>query len=372
MKIAIVGPIYPFRGGIAQFAAQLAEEISQHHEVFCLNFKKQYPNLIFPGKTQFDKSRDYIDIKSKRLLTPYNPFTFSISTSALIEFKPDLVIFNYWVPITSLAYNYISKQLKKKMNTKIITICHNLQSHEKWFFATKLQKTALNFSDEIVTLSSSVAQEAKKKFPGKKVLFGFHPAYSFYSKGKYTRREARKELGFRNNEKIILFFGYVKPYKGLDLLLKAFKFLHDKQQSVHLLIVGEVYGDAKQYEKIIQDEKIEDKVTFLQKFVTNENVEKYFKAADVLALPYLSATQSGVAQIAFTMGLGVVVTPVGGLPEIVKNDKIGRVSKSMKPQDFAEALYTFLQTDREEITKYTLVESSKYTWKEFIKLLKIC
>ena len=368
MKIAIVGPFYPFRGGIAQFTSQMAEELSKSHELFCVNFIKQYPTLIFPGKTQYDKSSDYIEIPNQRLLTPYNPFTYTKTAKSIIDFKPDMVIFNYWIPFTAIAYNYVAKQIRKKIEARIITITHNLESHEKWLMAEKITKHAMQFSDGIVTLSKVVQKDAERFFPQKHLFPAFHPTYSFYKKGKVTRESAKKALGF-TDEKVVLFFGYIKKYKGLDLLLKSFPKLLEKIPNTRLLIVGEVYGEAKQYYDLIDELKIKDRVTFVREFVPNEEVEKYFLAADVLALPYKQATQSGVAQIAFSFGKGVVVTPVGGLPEIVQEGKTGIVSASMSPSDLAVALSKYFEMDIAEIKKYTLEESNKLSWKSFCEVI---
>ena len=368
MKIAIVGPFYPFRGGIAQFSSQMAEELSETHELLCVNFIYQYPALIFPGKTQYDESSDFLEIPNQRLLTPYNPFTFAKTTKSIIDFKPDLVIFNYWIPFTAIAYNYVAKQIQKKIKTKVITIAHNLESHEKWLLAEKMTRHAMQFSDGIVTLSKAVQKDAEKLFPQKQIIPAFHPTYSFYKKGKFTRKSAKKALGF-TDEKVVLFFGYIKQYKGLDLLLKSFPELFAKIPNTRLLIVGEVYGEAKQYYDLIDELKIKDKVTFVREFVPNEEVEKYFLAADVLALPYKQATQSGVAQIAFSFGKGVVVTPVGGLPEIVQEGKTGIVSASMSPSDLAAALSNYFQLDLGKIKKQTLLESDRFSWQGFCELI---
>lgn len=368
MKIAIVGPTYPFRGGIAQFAAQLSQELSTQHEVLCLNFKNQYPSIIFPGKTQFDESKKYINVKNKRLLTPYNLFTFSSSASALYDFKPDLVIFNYWIPITAFAYCFLARQMKRNLKTRILTICHNLESHEKWFMVERLLKTALKYSDEIVTLSDSVAQKAIRLFSEKKLIHGFHPIYNCYNFHQINRDSARAKLNL-SDKKVILFFGYIKPYKGLELLLNAFPMILKNLPEAHLLIVGEVYGEDRVYFDLIETLKIQDKVDFHNKFVKNEEVEIFFKAADVLALPYLTATQSGVVQIAYDFGLGAVCTPVGGLPELVINNKTGCVAKDISEEAFTEAIIEYFKIDQASLKKNIETENKKYSWQKFTELI---
>lgn len=368
MKIAVIGPFYPFRGGIAQFTSQMAQELSSSHELLCVNFSKLYPSLLFPGKTQYDKSKEFLHIINQRLLTPYNLFTFSKTAEAVISFAPDLVIFNYWIPFTAIAYQQVAKKIKQKTSAVIITVVHNLEAHEKWLLAENLTRCALRSSDYLVTLSQSVCRTAEKLFPAKKIIAAFHPNYLTYRKDAFDNEAARKALNI-TAEKVVLFFGYIKPYKGLDLLLKAFSILLEKKPQCHLLIVGEVYGSAKPYYKMIDQLNIDKKVTFLQHFVSNEDVEKYFMAADMVVLPYRQATQSGVAQIAFSMGLGVVVTPVGGLPEIVQNEKTGIVAASLKPDDIAEALVKYLELDSKKIKDYTRQESKRYSWQSFSELV---
>lgn len=368
MRIVIVGPVHPFRGGISQFTAHLFEVLSQRNEVLSINFKRQYPSFLFPGKTQYDRSNIFLQIPNERLLTPYNPFSFSSTAGRIIDYKPDLVIFNYWIPFMSIAYGIISRKIKQKQDIKILTIAHNLESHEKWVFSEKLMKYGMQYSDSIVTLSRSVYDEGKRIFPKKNITLGFHPTYTFYNNNRFNKQEAKEKMDLMG-KKVILFFGYIKPYKGLDILINSLPFVLEQMPDAHLLIVGEVYGSSKPYYNLINKLKLNDKVTFRRQFVPNEEVEVFFKAADVLALPYKQATQSGVAQIAFDMGLGAVVTPVGGLPEIIEDKETGIVARSTTPQDFALAIKEFFKLEGNKITENVTKEHERYSWDNFVNLI---
>ncbi len=368
-RYAVVGPVYPFRGGISQFTSHLAETLGKKSEILCINFQKQYPSLIFPGQSQYDRSNVFLQVPNERILTPYNPVTFGKTAKRILDFKPDQVFFSYWIPFMAYAYGMISKKIKKRSNNIVIkTIAHNLESHENWAFGDKLTRYAMKYSDSIITLSESVHEIGLKLFPDKDIILGFHPTYSFYNNNRFSKSEAKEKMGLKN-KKVILFFGYIKPYKGLDILIKSLPYVLEQIPDAHLLIVGEVYGNSRPYYDLINELDINDHITFRRQFVPNEQVEIFFKASDVLALPYIHATQSGVAQIGFNMGLGAVVTPVGGLPEIITDKETGIVAHSTSPEDFALALKAFFRLGKKNIIETTGKENRKYSWDVFAKLV---
>ena len=368
-RYVIVGPVYPFRGGISQFTSHLVETLGKNSEILCINFQKQYPSLIFPGQSQYDRSNVFLQVPNERILTPYNPFTFSKTAKRILDFEPDQVFFSYWIPFMAYAYGMISKKIKKRSDNIVIkTIAHNLESHENWAFGDKLTRYAMKYSDSIITLSESVYEIGLKLFPDKDIILGFHPTYSFYNNNRFTKSEAKEKMGLKG-KKVVLFFGYVKPYKGLDILIKSLPYVREQMPDAHLLIVGEVYGNSRLYYDLIDELNLNDHVTFRRQFVPNEQVEIFFKASDVLALPYIHATQSGVAQIGFDMGLGAVVTPVGGLPEIITDKETGIVAHSTSPEDFALALKAFFRLGKKNIIERAGKENKKYSWDVFAKLV---
>ncbi len=368
-RYAVVGPVYPFRGGISQFTSHLVETLGKNSEILCINFQKQYPSLIFPGQSQYDRSNVFLQVPNERILTPYNPLTFGKTAKRILDFQPEQVFFSYWIPFTAYAYSMISRKIKKRSNNIVIkTIAHNLESHEKWAFEDKLTRYAMKYSDSVITLSESVYDIGLKLFPNKDIILGFHPTYSYYNNNRFTKKEAKEKMGLEG-KKVILFFGYIKPYKGLDILIKSLPYVLEQMPDAHLLIVGEVYGNSRQYYDLINDLDLNNYVTFRRQYVPNEQVEIFFKASDVLALPYIHATQSGVAQIGFDMGLGAVVTPVGGLPEIITDKETGVVAHSTSPEDFALAIKAFFRLGKKHIIERAEKENRKYSWDVFAKLV---
>ncbi len=365
MKIGFIGPAYPFRGGIVQFSTQLAQVFQTNNEIRFFSFKHQYPKILFPGKDQLSQSeKPDFTIISK--LTPYNPFTWFPTIKAINDWEPDILIISYWIPFFALSFGFILRRLNIK--TKLLYIVHNINFHEKWLFAKSLTKYALGKVDLLVTLSESVYNDVCKLFPKKKTVRGFHPVYNCYNFNKYTKISAKSELKL-TGKKVILFFGYIKQYKGLELLFRSLPDVVNKIEDAHLLIVGEVYGDAKKYYNAIKDIGLEDRVTFIDRFVKDEEIELFFKAADVLALPYIQATQSGVVQIAYDMELGAVATPVGSLAELVLDNKTGIMSGDVSKEAFAEAIIRYFELDQEELVKNIKEESKKYSWETLAKLI---
>lgn len=365
MKIGLLGPAYPFRGGIAKFSKLLANELGLHHKIKFFSFKKQYPKFIFPGKTQVEYG-DKPDFNIISQLTPYNPFTWARIVKTINFWEPDLLIVSYWIPFFAPSFGYITRHLNK--NTKIYFILHNVEFHEKWLFGNMLTKYTLKKADKLITLSNSVYKHTNSIFPSKEVIKAFHPTYNCYDQTKFTISSAKNKLKL-TDKKVILFFGYIKPYKGLDILIEAFSLFKNKFENSHLLIVGEVYGNSETYLKLIKKKNLKEDVTFIDRFVADDEIELYFKAADVLALPYKQATQSGVVQIAYDMNLGAVATPIGGLPELVVHKKTGIVAKTTKPTDFSEALIEYFSLEHKDIKQNIKDVSENYSWDSFANLI---
>jgi len=365
MKIGFLGPAYPYRGGIAQFCSQLAKEFNQNNEIRFFSFKHQYPEILFPGKDQFGKV-EKPDFTIISRLTPYNPFTWYPTVKEINDWEPDILIISYWIPFFAISYGFILRRLKKR--TKSYYIVHNIDFHEKWLFAKSLTKYALKKADLLITLSKSVYDDAYRLFPKKKTIHGFHPVYNCYNLNKYTNKSAKSELSL-DDKKVILFFGYIKEYKGLELLIKSFPDVIKKINNAHLLIVGEVYGNARKYHDAILDTKLKDRVTFIERFVKDSEIELFFKASDVLVLPYLQATQSGVLQIAYDMGLGAVATPVGSLAELVLDSKTGIIAGEVSKEAITKAIIKYFKMDREEMKKNIIKENSKHSWEALARLI---
>ncbi|MBW6516300.1 MAG: glycosyltransferase [Candidatus Cloacimonetes bacterium] len=370
MRIVIIGPVYPFRGGIAYFSDCLYRElIKKNHQTKLINFNQQYPALLFPGKTQTEECSNFSDIFSTRVLTPYNPFTFKKTLHETLTFRPDVVCFSFFLPYFVPSYLYLIRRLKKK-GIRTMILAHNINFHEKWFMSKQLTKRLLNSSNIIMTLSKSVYEDALKliKSSEVQVIQGFHPLYDFHNQNRYSKESAKEKLGLKNR-KVILFFGYIKPYKGVDLLIKSFPLVKEKISDAFLIIAGEIYGNKRYYKELIKQTGLEVDINLQNEYIGSDQVELYYKGADVLVLPYLQATQSGVLQTAYAMDLGVVVTPVGSLPDMVIPGKTGLITESLSENDLAKAIVQYFSLDEGIVKQNIKDHKTNYSWDKFVELL---
>jgi len=359
----LVGPAYPFRGGIAHFNTLLAGEFAKDHKTLVINFKRLYPSIFFPGKTQFDSSRSPIDVSSERLIDSINPFSYYKAARRITDFRPDLVIFQWWHPFFAPAYSSVRFFLKKKCNCRIVYLCHNVMPHESSFLDRFLIK--LGFSGVRRFLVQSSEDERKLKSLLRKMKTGEahtavspHPVYEVFRSEKIGRAEARSRLGVEG--RMILFFGYIRKYKGLGVLLKAFAEA-SRTLRMKLFIVGEFYDDKSKYDSLIKQLGIDSKIEVIDRYVPNEEVELYFEAADLVVLPYLSATQSGIVQISYAFDTPVIVTSVGGLPDVVEDGVTGRVVRPNDPAGLADAVVDFFSSSRAE----SMIDGVKRARKRF-------
>jgi glycosyltransferase involved in cell wall biosynthesis len=365
MKIAFLGPAYPLRGGIAHFATLLAIEMQKKNQVKLFSFARQYPTFLFPGKEQKEIGESKPDLEIESILIPYNPFTWKKNLKAIFAFKPQILIISYWIPFFAPCFGWLAGKLKKQ-NISVFYLIHNLTFHERWLMAETLTRFALKKADALISLSDSVYHELKQKYPASKIIRGFHPVYNCYDYNAFTPQTAKKKLRLEE-KRVLLFFGFIKPYKGVDLLLRSMPSIIQKLPDTHLLICGEVYGKVKPYNDMIKELKLEDKISFYDRFIANDEIEMFFKAADVLVLPYLSATQSGVLQIAAHFGLGAVCTPVGSLSEMIGEN--GIVAKAVSESAFAEAIIEYFALDGNHLRQNILTENYRYSWENLAQLI---
>ncbi len=367
MKISIVSPAYPYRGGIAGFTTLLYKELIKDHDVSIVNFSRQYPSILFPGKSQTDESDSVSKIPSLRLIDTLDPFTWFKAGKYLRKEKPDHVIFCYWMPFFAPVFGIISRGLKKNKYSKTLALCHNILPHEKKPFDKILTKYFFKSIDRYVLLSDSVRDDLHRieKKPNYKLLF--HPVYSNFGQ-PVDKSEARKFLKLKN-ERTILFFGLVREYKGLDILLKAIS-LTSKEIKCQLLVAGEFYSDFNKYTDLAARLGITGNVIFKNEFIPAELVKYYFSAADVVVLPYRSATQSGVTLVAKNFYKPVIATNVGGLSEIVKQGEDGYLVEPENPEQLSEMIVKFYRENKEvEFSRAVKNELDKLSWKNFTEKL---
>ena len=367
MKIIIIGPAHPYRGGIALFSNRLADALAvDNNAVNIVTFKLQYPGFLFPGKTQFSDNESSSKIKTLRAINSVNPFNWIKVGMQIRAAKPDLVIFKYWMPFMAPCFGTIAKYIKKDSSIKIISLVHNLVPHEKRFGDTILTKYFVKRVDGFIAMSQSVIADINRFNTTKPTALSPHPLYDNFGKIK-TRKEALEALGLDTQFNYMLFFGIVRKYKGLDILLKAFADKRLNDGSLKLIVAGEFYDDDAEYLDLIHKHDLTDAVILTKGFIPDNKVVDYFCAADIVVQPYRTATQSGVTQIAYHFNKPMLVTDVGGLKEIVPNGKVGYV---VEPNQNAvtEALIDFYQNNKvASFIKGVEEEKKKYSWDKMVK-----
>ncbi|AEA45998.1 glycosyltransferase [Fluviicola taffensis] len=366
MKIVLLSAAYPYRGGISQFNTKLHQELSKENEVVSVTFKRQYPAILFPGKTQLVTEKDQVEVlKTERWLDTINPISYRKTAAKINQLKPDVLITRYWMPFFSPSMGYIAKKMNSK--TKRIAIVDNLIPHESRFFDKKLTAYFVRNHDGFIVMSKQVQSDLLLLKPDAKVLLLNHPIYDQFGE-KLDRIDACKKLQINPEKKILLFFGLIRDYKGLDILLKTLAKLDD---SYHLVVAGEVYGSFENYQKIIDSENLKSKLTLHLHYISDQDVAAYFSAADALMMTYKSATQSGISAIALNFECPSIATSVGGLKEIIKDQVNGRLSASQEPVEIAEIIRNYFSNNQKEgFSKALLEEKLVFSWKYFSEKLR--
>ena len=341
MKICLVGPAYPLRGGIAHFNAHLFFTLQEMgHQVRIISFKRQYPDFLFPGKTQQDASETPLEVPAEALIDSINPVTWWQTAAKIRDWQPDLVVFQYWMPFFAPAFGTIAWRLRR--TTKTVFMCHNIVPHEKIPLVDSLLTWwGLKWIDFFVLQSASVRADLLRLKPKAKWQEVPHPVYRLLGKRIY-RNDARQQLGLNPEEPVLLFFGYIREYKGLRYLLDALALVR-KKIPVRLLVAGECYGDPNVYRQQVSELGLTDAVELNFEYISNEAVGSYFTAADAVVLPYTSATQSGIVQMAYNFDKPVIVTAVGGLPDVVDPDRTGLVVAAKDSESLAQGILRFFE-----------------------------
>jgi glycosyltransferase involved in cell wall biosynthesis len=359
-RVAIVGPSYPLRGGNALFVAHLYDSLRVDHDVYVVSFTRLYPSFLFPGKTQQNVSRNPVkSTPSRQIIDSVNPVSWLRAVRWIAEprRRPDLVIFVWWNPFFGICYGAIARMLKARLGAGIVFVCENVVSHENRFLDRTLTRMALSAADYFLVLSGVVARRIHSLFPTIPLRQAALPIYDCYRTERIDRGEVRAALGL--TRPTVLFFGYVREYKGLRYLLRAMPLVLEKTD-VDLLIVGEFYEDRRPYDALIEELGIGDHVKIVAEHVPDESVVSYFAAADVVVLPYVAATQSGITQVAFAFGLPVISTEVGGLPEVVRDGETGSIVKPADEAALAAAIVRyFTEGKRDELRANVEAEAKR-------------
>jgi len=368
MNIIILGTAYPLRGGIAHYIALLYTHLRKRHHVEVVSFRRQYPKILFPGKSQEEEGDPGLPVTSEQLMDSVNPLNWIRVGLALRRRNPDLVIFKYWLPFFGPCFGTICALIKYGRKTRVVAICDNVIPHERRPGDRLFTWYAFKFVDGYIVQSDSVEKDLVATVDNPRYKKVPHPVYEIFG-ARLGKKDARAALNIRD-ERVILFFGYIRPYKGLHVMIDAMKELK-KSLRVKLLVVGEYYDDEEQYRWHISDAQVRDVVDVVSDYVPNEMVGKYFSAADAVMLPYLSATQSGIAQIAYNFDKPVIATDVGGLAEVVVDGVSGLVVPPNNPSRLAEAVLRFYNEGLEEtLSAGAAREKKKYSWERMTEAIE--
>jgi len=361
VRIAILSCFYPYRGGIAQFNANIFQELSRFHEVKAFNFKRQYPNLLFPGKTQFVEKDDIaIKIESTSLLDTANPISYISTAKAIRQWEPDLLLMRYWMSYFAPSQGYVGRNQLKK--TKVISILDNVIFHEPRFFDASFTKYYLGSNDGFVVLSDAVGKDLLAYKPNAKFISTPHPLYNHFG-AKMERDKAIDELGLEKGKKNILFFGLIRDYKGLDILIDSFSMLDDSYQ---LIVAGEPYGSFDKYQTQIEKSTNRDRIKLFTRYIGDKEVPKFFSAGDVCVLPYRSATQSGISAISYHFELPMITTNVGGLREAIEVPGTGIVVDTVDSLAIKNAIVDYFERGLgKNLSRNIIQEKDKLSWSNF-------
>ena len=371
MKIIIVGTSHPYRGGIAAFTDRLATEFAwEGVDIEVVTFKLQYPSFLFPGKTQYSDAKAPESFPITRKVNSINPLNWIKIGKYIRKKNPDIVVFTYWMSFFAPCFGKIARVIKRNHHTKCIGLIHNMIPHEKSILDKLLPPYFVKAMDGFVALSQSVLDDVKSlDNQDKPKCFVPHPLYDHFGE-IMERNEAIKHLNLDENNRYMLFFGLVRAYKGLDLLIDAFADERLRKYPVKLIVAGEFYDDQKPYHEQIEKHGLNDNIIIVNQYISDEDVKYYFNASDIVVQPYKSATQSGVTQIAYHFDKPMLVTNVGGLGEIIPNGKVGYVVEP-NPSSIVDALVDFYENDRyNAFVEGVKEEKKKYQWSNMTDAIK--
>jgi len=346
MRWALVGPLHPYRGGIAHYGALLARELAGADEVAAFNYRRLYPGLLFPGRTQYDASASPFALPAPRLLDSLDPLSWRRTALAIAAAAPDAVLCHWWQPFFGPALGGVLGGLARRAPAcRRVLLCHNVLPHERSRLDLLFARRAFARAEGFLVHSESDAAALRALLPGARLRVHPHPSYDAFAAEAPTPAAARAALGIAPGVRVLLFFGYVRAYKGLDLALRALAQLRDEDPALTLLVVGEFYEPRARTEALIEELGLRHRVRIVDRYVPNEEVARYFQAADLVLQPYRSATQSGIAQIALACGRPVLATRVGGLPEQIEDGVSGLLVPPEAPAALAAAIRRYFAED---------------------------
>lgn len=369
-NIVIIGPAHPLRGGLASYNERLAREFqNEGYHVAIYTFSYQYPGFLFPGTTQYssEPAPENIDIRIK--INSVNPLNWLRVGNELKKLKPDLIVVRYWLPFMGPCLGTILRRAKKNKHTRVVCIADNIVPHEKRPGDTAFTKYFVKPVDAFITMSEKVKSQMREFAGSKPVTYVPHPLYNHFGE-IISAKDAREELGIDAGDRVMLFFGFIRKYKGLDILLEAMKPLIKKpaNKNLKLLIAGEFYEDKSNYEALLNDPELAPHLILHTEFIPDSRVKYFLCAADVTVQPYRNATQSGVTPLSYHFEVPMIVTNVGGLPAMVPDGKVGLIAEP-DAEDIARKIEEFYDLGKSHFLPGLREEKHKYSWKKMVEAL---
>jgi glycosyltransferase involved in cell wall biosynthesis len=371
MRISYLSTFFPLRGGIAHFNERFSLELQRRgHAVRAITFSRQYPKLLFPGKTQEETGGAAGEqaVKAEVLVDSIGPLSWWRTGRSIRKDAPDVLVFKYWISFFAPCFWAIARLAKGNRRTRVVYLVDNFIPHESRVGEGLLRWLAYRAVDGCVVMSESVERDLRAAHPRLSIERSPHPVYDNFG-AALGRDEARQRLGLPANATIALFFGYIRPYKGLDQLIDAFAGMAAAHPDLHLVIAGECYEDEQRYKDQVKASPYADRIHYFSDYIPNDAVAAYFSAADVLVLPYRTATQSGIVQIAYHFERPCIVTDVGGLAEVVLDGRTGYVVRPNDRAALVEGVSRFMR-ERRDMTTNIREERRKYSWAAFAEALE--
>jgi glycosyltransferase involved in cell wall biosynthesis len=371
-KVVLVGPVFPYKGGIAHYTSLLFNNLSKRYDTTLISFKRLYPKLLYPGKMQKDYQSKTFEVMSvEYLIDAINPLSWVWTAKKIISIKPDLTIIQWWNPFFAPAYLTMIVVFKMFIKTKVLFICHNILPHEKMPLDKLITKIALKKGDYYIVQSQEDEEKLLRIVENAKYKITPHPSYSVFNIKSTSKNEARIKLGIKNKEKVLLFFGFIREYKGLIYLIQALPRIKNKYPNVKLLIAGEFFDEKYYYLDVIEKLQLQSDILIFDQYIPDDEVNIYFTASDLVVLPYNTATQSGIIQIAFGFAKPVIVTNVGGLPEVVEHNQTGYVVKPQDPQSITEAIIDYFDENKASKFEANIIRQiERFSWDRLIDAIE--
>ncbi|MBN3039156.1 MAG: glycosyltransferase [Candidatus Omnitrophica bacterium] len=369
MKIALVGPSYPYKGGISHYTTLLYRELIKKHRVVFFSFRRQYPKWLYPAQTDLDESKTKIKEENiKFTLDSLNPFSW-IKTALLIKRSSvKLLILPWWHIFWTPQFAAICWIVKLSCKTKVLFICHNTQMHESRFLDRACARIALSNGDYFIVHSQKEKENLLKLIPGADIKTAFHPIYDVFRQGGLSKDGAKDKLGIKG--RVILFFGIVREYKGLKYLLEAMPRVLKELEDITLIVAGEFWKNKSYYIDLINKLNIGKRVKVIDRYIPNEEVEKYFEAADLAVFPYISVTGSGAVALALAFDKPVVTTDIGPMPDLVLDGKTGYIAKPEDSNSLAQAILSFFQQDHTDFVENIKKRKGFFAWDKVVKAIE--